>query len=283
MMTRVCRSDYSSSSKSSDLEPNLSILQKEKRLDQDIGRILLEKHEMLYQLQFQKVSLKIDFNLESGDKYIKEVKKLGKIGLENCSEVILNNIKRKRCPMAKDILSLVPKKKLKKFIFDCPGQYSFKPFAYYQQNLIKMVSFATKEVSLVGMEISNFNFRNIIVSTNSVKELCFRQCSISTTEVCLIKPDPYLIQTLAFVECGSVKYSDWKQFPEKLFSILQAISETSLTRSLQKIELLDNGISVQEIQGYNTCGGKKEDRLSLPGVKFELLDETLDSYMDFEK
>lgn len=258
----------------------LSILRKEKVLNQDVGWQLLKKHDVMYQLQFQNLWLNLDFKKYSDSRYTREVRRLKKIGLENVSEVILNKIPSRRCRLVNDILGLLPKKKIQKLSFDNTSDVASKPWGFYLRHLARMGGYTTKSLTIVGVKFCNSQFQNLLISSSSTREVCFREWTIETKSLCLKESPKYKTETLSFIEWGIEKFSNWRDHPEKLNSILFAISESRMVKSLKKIELLDNEISHAQLQSCQ-LGERGMGRCNLPGVQFELMDETLDSYMDF--
>ena len=63
--------------------PEVHILIKEDKLDQDIANILLDKHDLKYPLQSHKLCLNISLRRYNNVSYVKEVRKLRKIALQN--------------------------------------------------------------------------------------------------------------------------------------------------------------------------------------------------------
>lgn len=127
----------------------LYLLKKQRRKDKVVSINLLEKHEMKYPLQFNKLCINIAFDRSSGTNYAKEIRKIKKIGLRDVSEVVLNYLDARKSRMTSSFLDALPDK-VSKIIFDNFSQHRFKKFSYYAKSFVRVLPSITRVVSIVG-------------------------------------------------------------------------------------------------------------------------------------
>lgn len=224
--------------------------------------------------------MNISFERNINKRYVKEIRKLKSLVLNNLSEVVLNYIQHNKSKHVTTILKYVPRKAVQKILFDNFSTKQFKPFGYYSHEFLKMTPFVTKVISLVGWVITKNNFQNLIISSYNLEELRFSQWKIDSQKWWLKSLSKTKLKVLSFIECGRPKHSNWKEYPDRLQAIFLAVSECSLINTVQKIELLDNWVSLEKVKEM-LKPSLTPQTWSLKGIRFELLDDQIDSYGEF--
>ncbi|CAI2377895.1 unnamed protein product [Moneuplotes crassus] len=253
-------------------------LKKERAIEKSISLNLLEKHEMKYPMQFNRLCLNIAFDRNIDQNYAKEITKIGRIGLRNLAEVIFNYIQSKKSKVTKSLLLSIPNR-VNKVLFDNFSLQRYKIFRYYAPNFTKVLPSVTRIVSLVGCEITSSHFKSLLAACNA-QELRFIKCRIYASSLKLNINRPSKIKILTFIECGKQKYSNWKHYPEAFECIMKSTSSCAILDSLEKVELLDNSIAMANLNTIIT-NYYQGTRPNTKKVNFEVFDDELKIFREF--
>ncbi|CAI2377852.1 unnamed protein product [Moneuplotes crassus] len=252
------------------LENNFS----KRNIDQRTCLHLINKYDLKQPVEFRNLLLTLDIaNLESIN-FIKEVKILKNFKIRNLSGVIINHIPSRKSDAVVDLLESLSQQKLTKLMFDHYSYCKIKNFNAYAKSFCKVAPRVTGIISITRCVINQSNFNSLILASTNVEQLKFARCTIDSYGIKKRIPRNYTLKIITFIECGNKTFSDWDSDQKKFEGLLQTICRTGANRKLQKIELCDNVISVSKM--HKICSN-----YNLPRVKFEILDEELQTYTSF--
>ncbi|CAI2376901.1 unnamed protein product [Moneuplotes crassus] len=113
-----------------------------------------------------------------------------------------------------------------------------------------LVSYATKFVCIKGLKLTRYQFSKIVNSSRYARMVEFHSCEINSEETKFKHGIEFSIKCINFQNCGVQRKSDWGNHPEKLCSIFEAISNSSLFYSLEKLFLGRLDLSKSHIEEF---------------------------------
>ncbi|CAI2377553.1 unnamed protein product [Moneuplotes crassus] len=106
-----------------------------------------------------------------------------------------------------------------------------------RKRVYSLLPFVINVLTFQNFDISRKEFRDIIFMAQNCKTVEFRSCKIDSSEIQFRTGVLYRIQELKFNFCGSKSNSNWVENPDKINSIIKAISGCSLNTSLKLLNL----------------------------------------------
>ncbi|CAI2378653.1 unnamed protein product [Moneuplotes crassus] len=111
----------------------------------------------------------------------------------------------------------------------------------------------TDRICLNSLSLSKGHLQRIFLAASSCNKLIFSQCKLNSQDLRL-REHGYQITTLTFLSCGLPNLSNWRDFPERLRSLLTACSSCPLSRSLVKLTIDDTHLCpIQKEVLIRTC------------------------------
>jgi hypothetical protein len=127
----------------------------------------------------------------------------------------------------------------------------------YIEPINKAVKRVTEKLLLYKFELDNKDLERIFIDSAHLSKLMIFQWKIfdSDNETPLSTVPKYdfttfkecKIQEISFYGCGTISSNSWASHPEKLWSILEAISDSKLKYSLKKLDMRNWGLKNEEI------------------------------------
>ncbi|CAI2377397.1 unnamed protein product [Moneuplotes crassus] len=246
-----------------------------KNLDQRISMQLVNKYDLRQPLEFKKILLNLDFTRNETYSFIKEAMKFQKLKIQNLDEVILNNLPKATSKAVVTLLNALGLQDIKKLLFDHYSYQKFKKFDSYLDSFLRIAPQVSEVISLTGFIINKKGFNALFPSCTKVKQLKFTRCTIDSYKIKEKPMKKFDMNTLTFIECGQMRYSNWSEHNEKFEGILKMISKIGIKTSLEKIELCDNGLAIDQMKSMI-------EKIKLDKIVVEVLDEEMDIYTSFQ-
>ena len=230
-------------------------LKLDKEIVEYLCRIKLSLMNYFYQYNRLDLNLKYYSNL----KLIDRLPEFSQFRIKKYDLVSLSGFKKARDPNALRLLQKLHSHNFKIFYFG--NEYNplvSKPFGYYKKELLKLLPKVTMEVCISGCTISRNEFQLIVNNSSQCKSIRFKHCKIDTAGVKFHKSIKFRANLIEFDDCTAFEADIHGRNNLEMNSVLQAISESPLKKSLIKLSV-------------NNCGVAREDLLK-DAQEFELLD-----------